>query len=410
MKIYQVGGSIRDELLGLPVTECDWLVLESSPKSMIAAGYQQVGKDFPVFLHPETKEEYALARTERKTAAGYHGFEFDISPKVTLEEDLLRRDLTINTLVKDSEGNILDHFGAKKDLENRILRHVSPAFTEDPVRVLRVARFAARFHYLGFRVAEETMALIRTMASSGELNHLVPQRVWQELYKALSMKNPSQFILTLREGGALKVIFPEVDRLFGVPQTEKYHPEIDTGRHVMMALERAVIINNDPRVVFATLMHDLGKGLTPENILPRHIGHEGRGKKPVQDICQRLAVPKEFKELALLVTEYHTRIYRVADMRADTIVKLFLKLDAFRRPDRFSLFLQACQADVQGRLGKENEPFIYGTLMTQLLSAANQADIRLIHEEGLQGKDFAERLNQLRVSKVGACLKQLKLT
>ncbi|RMH12714.1 MAG: multifunctional CCA addition/repair protein [Gammaproteobacteria bacterium] len=401
MKIYQVGGSIRDELLGLPVKERDWVVVGGSRQLLLEQGYQQVGKDFPVFIHPETGEEYALARTERKVSAGYHGFEFDESGSVSLKEDLRRRDLTINTLARDSEGRILDFFGARRDLQNRVLRHVSPAFAEDPVRVLRLARFAARFHHLGFTIAPETLELVRTMSASGELSSLVPERIWKELYKSLLTLDPSRFIQCLRDGQALKVIFPEIERLFGVPQPEKYHPEIDTGIHVMMAMDRARRISEAPEVVFAAMMHDLGKGLTPASIWPHHRGHEKRGVEPVSKLCKRLRVPNDFRELALLVTEHHTKLYRIAEMRSSTIVKLLLKLDAFRRRQRFNQFLEACQADVQGRLGKENEPFEYGRLWQGCVEAAEEVDIdRITTDKALSGQEIGEAIFRQRCDAV----------
>ncbi|MFI4921405.1 MAG: multifunctional CCA addition/repair protein, partial [Gammaproteobacteria bacterium] len=341
MKTYLVGGAVRDRLLKLPVKERDWVVTGATPAELTALGYTPVGKDFPVFLHPETKEEYALARTERKTGHGYHGFEFMSAPGVTLEADLQRRDLTINAIAGDESGTLFDPYGGEKDLKARLLRHVSPAFSEDPVRVLRVARFAARFASLGFKVAPETLELMRGMSADGEVDHLVPERVWQETLKALACERPSVYFEVLRECGALKRVFPELERLYGVPQPAKWHPEIDTGVHVMMVVDQAARLTPDLTVRFAALTHDLGKGTTPKDILPHHYGHEDRSVKLVEDLCARLKTPREFKELAVIVAKQHGLVHTAEEIRSDTLLKLLEIVDAFRRPERFELFLLA---------------------------------------------------------------------
>src|SRR5210317_932312 len=341
MQVYLVGGAVRDEQLGLPVKERDWCVVGATPAEMRGAGYRQVGKDFPVFLHPETGEEYALARTERKTAAGYHGFEFHTDPNVTIEDDLGRRDLTINAVAKDTSGNLVDPYGGLADIRDRILRHVSDAFVEDPVRVLRVARFAARFTALGFVIAPETMSLMRSIAASGEIDALVPDRVWKETELALSGKNSRVYFETLRECGALAILLPEVDRLFGVPQPVQWHPEVDTGLHVMMVLDQAEKLSADLEVRFAALVHDLGKGTTRKHSLPSHPGHEGRGVKLIRRLSGRLPVPNACRDLGMLVSEYHTHCHRALELRAATILRMLEAADAFRRPRRFEQFLLA---------------------------------------------------------------------
>ncbi|HEY8540030.1 MAG TPA: multifunctional CCA addition/repair protein, partial [Steroidobacteraceae bacterium] len=335
MEIYLVGGAVRDELLGLPVRERDWVVVGAEPQELLDRGFRPVGKDFPVFLHPETNEEYALARTERKTGPGYRGFETRFSPDVTLEQDLERRDLTINAIAKDPEtGKLIDPFGGERDLRDRVLRHVSPAFVEDPVRVLRVARFAARFAPLGFTVAPETIELMRQIAASGELDALVPERVWLELHKTLQMPAPWRFFEVLRDANALAVIFPEIDALFGVPQPEQWHPEIDSGLHTMMVLEQACRLSPDPIVRFAALVHDLGKGTTPKDEWPRHVAHEHRGVPLIEQLCARLRVPNAFRDLAILVGRHHLVMHKADQLRPGTMLELLEHLDAFRRPER----------------------------------------------------------------------------
>jgi len=357
MQVYLVGGAVRDERLGISHKERDWCVVGATPDELLSGGYKRVGKDFPVFLHPDTGEEYALARTERKTAPGYHGFTFDFSVDVTIEEDLLRRDLTINAIAKDDDGNLIDPYGGLQDIENRVLRHVSDAFNEDPVRILRVAKFAARFSDLGFTIADETMTLMRDMVSNGEVDALVPDRVWKETEEALLNRNSRVFFDVLRECGALQKLLPEVDQLFGVPQPEKWHPEIDTGLHTLMVLDQAEALSDKLDVRYAALTHDLGKGNTPRSELPSHPGHEIRGCKLIRQISDRLPVPKASRDLALIVAEFHTHCHRALELRDKTIVKLLEKTDAFRRPERFERFLLACEADARGRTGLENRPY-----------------------------------------------------
>ncbi len=397
MKIYKVGGCVRDHLLGLPIVDIDWVVTGTTVDSMRSAGYQRVGKDFPVFLHPKTKQEYALARSERKTAPGYHGFDFNTDPTITIEQDLLRRDLTINAIAEDEDGNLIDPYGGQADIEKRILRHVSDAFVEDPVRVLRVARFAARFNHLGFKLAPETIQLIREIGTSGELGTLVAERVWSEMSRALGESNPSIFFETLRECDVLASLFPEIDNLYGVPQTAKYHPEIDTGIHVMMALEKSAELNFDNETRFAVLMHDLGKATTPADILPSHHGHEQRGVKLVTSFCKRWKVPKAHTELALITTEYHTHIHRAFDLKPTTLLKLFTKTDVFRKPERFKKMLQACLSDVRGRTDFENNPYPQATFINQLADKLCHADISQIIQSNLDGKALGEAIQNLRL-------------
>ena len=347
MKTYLVGGAVRDELLSYPFKERDWVVGGARVADMLTAGFQQVGKDFPVFLHPETKEEYALARTERKTAAGYKGFDVHASPDVTLEEDLIRRDLTINAIAKDEQGEIIDPYNGVRDIEDRLLRHVSSAFSEDPVRILRIARFLARYAHLGFSIADETMQLMKDMVDAGEVDALVPERVWQEMKKALSEKTPTAFITTLRDCGALKRIIPELDCLFGVPQPEEHHPEIDTGIHTLMVLEQACKLSSETDVRFAALLHDVGKGTTPKEQWPRHIEHEARGARIVLEVCQRLRIPNEYRDLAERTARFHLHYHRALELKPSTVVKTLEQLDAFRKPERFEKFLLASEADAR---------------------------------------------------------------
>lgn len=355
MKIYLVGGAVRDKLLGLDVHERDFVVVGATPDELLKQGFVGVGKSFPVFLHPQTKEEYALARTERKTAGGYHGFDFNTAESVTLEEDLARRDLTINAIAESESGEIIDPYGGRRDLEARILRHVSPAFMEDPVRVLRVARFAARFAPLGFKVAEETMALMQGMVQQGEINYLVKERVWKEMQRALTEPSPAEFIKVLRACGALKIVLPEIDALYGVPQSPTSHPEVDTGVHIELVLAQAAKLSTDPEVRFAALLHDVGKALTPPELLPKHPQHEEKGALLVKQLCERLNVPKDYQGLAEVVAKYHGDCYNVHDMTATQLVDLLNRLDAFRRPERFEKILHACKADFQGRPGFETK-------------------------------------------------------
>lgn len=402
IKIYTVGGFVRDQLLGIQSKDKDWVVVGATPEQMAEQGYQAVGKDFPVFLHPKTKQEYALARTERKTAVGYTGFSFNASVDVSLEDDLIRRDLTINAIAQDDSGNLIDPYNGQQDLENRILRHVSPAFVEDPLRVLRVARFAARFAHLGFTIADETLTLMQEITHSGEIASLVAERVWQELHSALQTKNPEIFFKVLRQCGALKVLLPEIDCLFGIPQTEEYHPEIDTGIHTLMVLEQAVKLSDDTEVRFAALVHDLGKGLTPKNEWPRHINHENRGTEPVKKLCARFKTPKSFRELALMVTQYHLNYHRVEELKPATVVKYLQLMDAFRRPERFEKFLLACEADSRGRTGFEDREFKQPQLFRDYFKIANAVNNSELKEQGLQGKDFADGLTKLRTKAIAS--------
>lgn len=397
MKIYQVGGAVRDGLLGLPVKDRDWVVVGATPEEMIALGYKPVGRDFPVFLHPRTKEEYALARTERKVAPGYTGFIFNTTPDVTLEQDLKRRDLTINAMAMDEDGTFIDPYNGKEDLQNRILRHVSPAFVEDPLRVLRVARFAAR---LGFTIAGETMDLMKQITASGELDALVAERVWQETERALTETQPVLFFSVLRDCGALARVFPELDGLYGVPQPEQYHPEIDSGVHTMMVLEQACRLSSDPTVRFAALVHDLGKGTTPEAEWPAHRNHEERGVELIERLCDRYRIPKKYRELAVIVARYHLDCHRVDEMRPGTIVDKLEALDAFRRPDRFELFLLACEADARGRKGREDNDYPQAHRFRALLAAANRIDTKSIPVNEVDGKEVATAIRQLRIEAI----------
>ncbi|HHI94811.1 MAG TPA: multifunctional CCA addition/repair protein [Gammaproteobacteria bacterium] len=395
MEIYLVGGAVRDTLLGIEPKERDWVVVGATPEQLKAQGYKQVGKDFPVFLHPKTHEEYALARTERKTAPGYHGFSMHAAPDVTLEEDLLRRDLTINAIAQTASGQLIDPFNGQQDLADKLLRHVSPAFSEDPVRILRVARFAARFAHLGFTIAPETNELMRDMVNAGEVDALVAERVWTETERALGEKNPARFFEVLRDCGALEKLFPEIEHLFGVPQPEKHHPEIDTGLHTLMVLTQAARLSPDTRVRFAALVHDLGKGTTPKDQWPKHIAHEERGVPLVEDLCQRLRVPKSYRELAVAVTRYHLHYHRAAELKPATLLKLFGALDAFRRPERFELFILACEADSRGRTGFENAHFDQPGILRRTRDAAAAVTAKTLTGK-LAGAAIGEELNRLR--------------
>jgi tRNA nucleotidyltransferase (CCA-adding enzyme) len=396
-EIYCVGGAVRDRLLGLPVQDHDWVVVGSTPEEMVARGFQPVGKDFPVFLHPKTHEEYALARTERKTAPGYKGFVVHAAPDVTLEQDLLRRDFTINAIAQDADGNLIDPYGGQADLKAGVLRHVSAAFGEDPVRILRGARFAARF---GFSIAPETLALMRTMVANGEVDALVSERVWQELARGLMENVPSRFFETLRDCGALAKILPEVDALFGVPQPEQHHPEIDGGVHTLMVVDDAARHGYSLEVRFAALMHDLGKATTPKDILPRHIGHEVRSVELLQPMCERLRVPADCRDLALLAARYHGDVHRAKELRPDTIVKLFQSADAWRRPERFAQLLQACAADARGRGGHENDDYPQADYLSNALSAAQAVDAGQIARQCADKSQIPERVRLARVAAV----------
>jgi len=396
MQVYLVGGAVRDEQLGLPVKERDWCVVGATPDELLDQGYKQVGKDFPVFLHPQTNEEYALARTERKTAAGYHGFAFDTSTDVTIEDDLSRRDLTINALAKDSDGQIIDPYDGLKDIRNRAIRHVSDAFVEDPVRILRAAKFAARFAHLGFRITPETRDLMRQMVADGEVDALVPDRVWKETEAALAGSNPRLFFEALRTCGALRVVFPEVDALFGVPQPAKWHPEIDTGLHTMMVLDEAEKLSGDIEIRFAALVHDLGKATTDPDKLPSHPGHEQRGCKLIKKMAERLPVPRVCRDLAIIVAEYHTHCHRALELRDDTIVRVLEKTDAFRRPERFEQFLLACEADARGRTGFEKRDYPQAGHLRSAYVAARSVDAAGIAKENTD-QEIPEAIRNARI-------------
>jgi tRNA nucleotidyltransferase (CCA-adding enzyme) len=400
MQVYLVGGAVRDALLGLPVKERDWVVVGSTRDELLRMKYREVGRDFPVFLHPESHEEYALARLERKVAPGYRGFAVEFGPEVTLEEDLARRDLTINAIAEAEDGSLLDPHGGRRDLQARILRHVSPAFIEDPVRILRVARFAARFASLGFHVAPETMALMRDMTARGEVDALVAERVWQETEKALHESGASVFFAVLRECGALKVIYPEIDALYGVPQPEKWHPEIDTGVHTMMVLDQAVRLSSDAKVRFAALVHDLGKATTPHEEWPGHKGHEERSVALIEALSERLRLPNEYRELAVIVARYHGNVHRAFELRPKTILGILEKTDAFRRPERFAQALIACEADSRGRLGLEKNPYP----QRQYLQSARDASavIKPTPQDiaGHTGPEIAQRLHERRLEAI----------
>lgn len=402
MKVFSVGGAVRDELLGLPVKDRDWVVVGATPEAMVAAGYLPVGKDFPVFLHPQSKEEYALARTERKTAPGYKGFTFHTSAEVTLEDDLVRRDLTINAMARDADGQLVDLHGGREDLAARVLRHVSPAFEEDPVRILRVARFAARF--TDFTVAPETRTLMAKMVAAGEVDALVAERVWQELARGLMEEKPSRMFQVLRDCGALARLLPEVDRLWGVPQRADYHPEVDTGVHVMMVLDMAARLNAPLPARFAALTHDLGKGTTPVDVLPRHIGHEARSVDMIGPLCERLRVPVDCREVALTVAREHTNIHRLDQLRMGTVVEVIERCDGLRRPDRFELILQACEADYRGRLGWEEKPFPQADLWRRALAAAKAVDAGSIARACAEPRLIPEQVFHARVLAVSSTL------
>jgi tRNA nucleotidyltransferase (CCA-adding enzyme) len=398
MKIYRVGGCVRDKLLNLPATDIDWVVTGATSDNMLALGYKSVGKDFPVFLHPDSKQEYALARSERKTAPGYHGFEFDIDPTISIEQDLLRRDLTINAMAEAEDGQLIDPYAGQNDLKARVLRHVSEAFCEDPVRVLRVARFAARYHHLGFKLAAETTALIVQMGRSGELASLVAERVWSEMSRALDEPNPQIFFQTLRDCQVLTLLFPEIDALFGVPQTAKYHPEIDTGVHLMLALQKSAELELDNEARFAVLMHDLGKASTPAHILPSHHGHEQAGVELVKSFCRRWKVPKAHTELALITTEFHTHVHRALELKDSTLLKLFSKTDIFRKPQRFRKMTQACLADLRGRINFESADYPQAEFLTQLGEKLCSADLSEVMQRGLEGAKLGEAIHDFRLN------------
>jgi len=402
LKTYLVGGAVRDALLGLSGSDRDWVVVGSTPEAMVQAGFTPVGKDFPVFLHPRTHEEYALARTERKTAPGYKGFVVHASPEVTLEEDLARRDLSINAIAQADDGRLIDPYGGQEDLQHKVLRHVTDAFREDPVRILRVARFAARFPE--FKVAEQTIALMQAMVAAGEVDALVSERVWQELSKGLMATQPSRMLQVLRDCGALKILLPEVDRLYGVPQTAEHHPEIDTGVHLEMVLDQSAAINAPVEVRFAALCHDLGKGTTATDKLPRHIGHEERSVKLLRSLCERWRVPVHCKELAEVVAREHGNIHASQSLGAEAVLRLLTRCDALRRPERFAWALQACECDARGRLGLQDRSYPQSARLLALLSAALSVDSAQISaqamEQGLSGIDIGKRIEHARVKAI----------
>lgn len=389
LEVYLVGGAVRDELLGREVKDRDWVVVGATPRNMIDRGYKPVGRDFPVFLHPDTREEYALARKERKTGPGYKGFDFEFSPDVTLKEDLVRRDLTINAMARDPDGALIDYFGGRRDLEAGVLRHVSPAFAEDPVRLLRIARFRARY---GYSIAPETFELLAAMVERGEVDALVAERVWQELEGALVEPRPELFVETLRDCGALERIFPEIDALFGVPQRKEYHPEIDTGVHTLMALAQARRLTDDPVVLFAVLVHDLGKALTPEQEWPRHYRHEMLGLEPIDKLCRRFRAPGRYRDFSRQVCRYHLHMHRLKDLKPKTIVNLMEAVGGFRDARRIDQFITACRADALGRKGFEDEPYPQADLFRRCFQAAGAVPAREIVERSASGREIGEGL------------------
>ena len=408
MESYIVGGAVRDALLNRPVNDRDWVVVGATPSEMRALGFTPVGADFPVFLHPDTKEEYALARTERKTAAGYHGFSFHAAPDVTLEEDLQRRDLTINAMARAADGTLVDPHGGQRDLAARVLRHVGPAFAEDPVRILRLARFAARFG--NFNVAPETTTLMRRMVEQGEVDALVPERVWQELARGLMEVQPSRLFEVLRSCGALARLLPEVDRLWGVPQRAEHHPEVDTGVHLMMVLDMAARLNASLPVRFACLAHDLGKGATPAEVLPRHIGHEQRSVEIARELCERLRVPVACRELAEAVAREHGNVHRSAAFDASTVMRLLERCDALRRPERFAELLLACECDARGRLGLSESSYPPRARLARALAAAVGVSTAPLAADcaarGMKGPAIGAAVHAARVAAVAVALRE----
>lgn len=405
MEIYLVGGAVRDKLLNLNVTEQDWVVVGATPEQMLALGYKPVGKDFPVFLHPDNNEEYALARTERKTSHGYKGFSVEASADVSLEEDLIRRDLTINAMALSADGKLCDPYGGQRDLALKIFRHVSPAFAEDPVRILRVARFAARYEHMGFTLAPETLVLMQDMVNNGEVDFLVAERVWAELYKALTERTPAAFFTTLRSCGALAKIIPELDKLFGVPQPAQYHPEIDTGIHSLMSLQQAAALSNQAEVRFAALVHDLGKAVTPADNWPHHHAHEQLGLPILEAMCRRMRIPNSFKALASHVMQYHTHCHKALDLRPGTLTDLLSSLGAFKPVNTLAEFLLACEADARGRTGFEQRPYPQAGLLAKAAQAAYLVDTKAIVNSELTGPAIGEAIRQLRIKAVADIIK-----
>ncbi len=408
MEFYLVGGAVRDELLGIAVKDKDYLVVGSNPKEMLAKGFREVGKDFPVFLHPKTGEEYALARTERKSGKGYKGFSVDFSPEITIEQDLIRRDLTINAIAKSDDGTLIDPFNGQQDIQSKTLRHVSPAFAEDPLRVLRVARFAARFHHLGFSVASETLDLMAQLAKS-EVSELTPERVWQETQRALETNSPWIYFEVLRECGALKVLIPELDKLWGIPNPEKWHPEIDTGIHTMMVLEQAAKKTQDPVVRFAALFHDLGKGETPPAEWPHHKGHEASGVPVIENVCKRLKIPKEYQKLAAQVSRYHLHCHKMFELRPNTVLKVLKGLKAYRNPDFLKQFITSCEADFNGRLYNEEKPYPQGDFLWQCYQVTKSLNTQALIDKGYTGKQLGEEIDKERVTQIKSIKLNLKV-
>ncbi|MEZ8034015.1 MULTISPECIES: multifunctional CCA addition/repair protein [Vibrio] len=404
---YLVGGAVRDKLLNIDSYDKDWVVVGSTPQQMESLGFTAVGKDFPVFLHPKTKEEHALARTERKSGSGYTGFECYFAPDVGLEEDLMRRDLTINAIAQDDAGNLHDPYHGQQDLSDRILRHVSDAFVEDPLRVLRVARFAAKLHHLNFTIAPETMTMMATIVESGELAHLTAERVWQEWHKSLSTPHPEVFLSVLKECGALAVVLPEIDALFGVPQPEKWHPEIDTGIHTLMVAQQAALLSPSLPVRFASQVHDLGKGVTPESEWPSHKMHCHTGVKIIKKLCERVRVPNEFRDLALLVCEQHSNIHRAGELKPTTFLKVLNKFDVWRKPDRLNDILLCCQADHAGRKGLQDQPYPQKARFEAAYKAALQIEVKAIIADGFKGKDIREEQEKRRAAAIENALSEL---
>ncbi len=405
MKTYLVGGAVRDALLGRAAADHDHVVVGATPEEMLALGYLPVGKDFPVFLHPQTKEEYALARSERKTAAGYHGFVFHTDANVTLEQDLIRRDFTINAIAQDEDGRLIDPFNGQQDIENKILRHVSPAFGEDPVRILRAARFMARFASLGFTIAAETLALMQEMVTNGEVDALVSERVWQELKRALEEPRPSAFIQTLRDCGALKILLPEIDALFGVPQRVEFHPEVDAGLHTQMVCDMAAkLAPGDALIGFAALTHDLGKALSPKDELPKHIGHEKSGLAPLDDVCRRFKVPVEYRELAEICCREHLNVHRLDEMRPGSLHDLLARCDGFRKPERIAQLGLVCEADKRGRLGLEESAYPSRALLETIHQAALSITFKDIDSAGLQGPQISEAMRRARIKAIASAI------
>ena len=402
MQIYLVGGAVRDELLGLQAEERDWVVVGGTEAEMLAKGFQKVGKDFPVFLHPKTKEEYALARTERKIGQGYYGFQCYSSPEVTLEDDLRRRDLTINAMAKAANGEIIDPFNGQQDLKLRLLKHVSPAFNEDPVRILRLARFAAKFAQFGFTVAKETQALMIDMVKSGEIDALVPERVWQELSRALITPKPAEFIQVLKDCGALARLFPELDKLWGIPQDAKCHPEIDTGVHVIMTLNAVCNLTADPKIRFAVLCHDVGKAVIPQEQWPNHNGHEELGVGIIKDWCKKYRVPNDYKELAIHFARWHMHSHTVFKLTGADIIKMFSAMDAFRNSNILAEFLLAAESDHKGRKGTEDLPYPQADFLRQAFAIAQQISAQPFIEQGFSGEELGQQIYQARVRAVDA--------